>query len=64
MKPSRKLQKEMTPRESVSSDEIKPLMCGLINAGGRANATYNHPSILIHNRVKKTTNKHMYLEHC
>lgn len=48
MKPSRKLQKEMTPRAGVSSDEIKPLMCGLINAGGDANAFYNHSSILIH----------------
>lgn len=52
MKPSRKLQKEMTPREGVSSDEIKLLMCGLIKAGRRANALYNHTFILIHRKAK------------
>lgn len=53
MKPSRKLQKEMTPREGVSSDEIKLLMCGLINAGRGANARYNHTFILIHRKARK-----------
>lgn len=53
MKPSRKLQKEMTPREGVSSDEIKLLMCGLIKAGRGANALYNHTFILIHRKARK-----------
>lgn len=57
MKPSRKLQKEMTPREGVSSDEIKPFMCGLIKAGRGANAFYNHTAILIHIKEK---NRHIY----
>lgn len=55
MKPSRKLQKEMTPREGVSSDEIKLFMCGLMNAGRGANALYNHTVILIHIKEKTDT---------
>lgn len=53
MKPSRKLQKEMIPGEGVSSDEIKPFMCGLIKAGKEANALYNDTFILIHINHKK-----------
>lgn len=53
MKPSRKLQKEMTPGEGVSADEIKPFMCGLIKAGRGANALYNHTFILIHTEGEK-----------
>lgn len=60
MKPSRKLQKEMTPGEGVSSDEIKPFMCGLIKAGRGANALYNHTFILIHIEGKKNKNTHTY----
>ena len=59
MKPSRKLQKEMTPGEGVSADEIKPFMCGLIKAGRGANALYNHTFILIHIEGEK---KNMRLE--
>lgn len=68
MKPSRKLQKEMTPREGVSSDEIKLLMCGLIKAGRGANALYNHTFILIHREAKKKkkykhTHSHVWFQH-
>lgn len=56
MKPSRKLQKEMTPREGVSSDEIKPFVCGLMKAGRGAYALYNHTVILMHMREK--THRH------
>lgn len=55
MKPSRKLQKEMTARAGVSSDEIKLLMCGLINASRGANALYNHSSIHIKEKEKPTS---------
>lgn len=58
MKPSRKLQKEMTPGEGVSADEIKPFMCGLIKAGRGANALYNHTFILIHTEGGKKQKKH------
>lgn len=58
MKPSRKLQKEMTPSEGVSADEIKPFMCGLIKAGRGANALYNHTFILIHIKEKTQTHTH------
>lgn len=60
MKPSRKLQKEMTPREGVSSDEIKPFMCGLIKAGRGSNVLYNHTFILIHKKGEKKTHKHTH----
>lgn len=58
MKPSRKLQKEMTPREGVSTDEITLLMCDLINVHRGTNAPYNHPSILIHIGAKQ--HKHVH----
>lgn len=61
MKPSRKLQEEMTPREGVSSDEIKPFMCGLMKAGRGANALYNYTAILIYIKEKKQTQT--WLEH-
>lgn len=57
MKPSRKLQKEMTLREGVGSDEIKPLMCGLMKAGRGANVLYNHSAVLIYIK-EKYTHKH------
>lgn len=53
------MQKEMTPGEGVSADEIKPFMCGLIKAGRGANALYNHTFILIHIEGEK---KNMRLE--
>lgn len=53
------MQKEMTPREGVSTDEIKLLMCDLINVHRGTNAPYNHPSILIHIGAKKT-HKHVH----
>ncbi len=36
----------------VSSDEIKPFMCGLIKAGRGANALYNQTFTLIHTEEK------------
>lgn len=48
MKPSRKLQKEMTLREGVSADEIKAVMCGLIKGGRGADGLYNHTFIMMH----------------
>lgn len=54
MKPSRKLQKEMSLREGVSSDEIKAFMCGLIKAGRGAHALYNYTFIVMHRQEKHT----------
>lgn len=48
MKPSRKLQKEMTPWEGVNCDEIKAFMCGLIKAGRGVDALYNHTVTVMH----------------
>lgn len=52
------MQKEMTPREGVSTDEITLLMCDLINVHRGTNAPYNHPSILIHTGAKQ--HKHVH----